>query len=158
MATYANSNGSRETDPSTSTPAQQNYWDDRQRLRGRKRALLGLLTDGKSYPNYECARVAGLSFNGYLYQLRKDGWKIESRHVAGGVWEQRLVGKGTPPERRPKLSGPQRNVADQQSVVGVSCASVLDDQGREMLKETLQSALPVDLRDRQRVGVSGHWR
>jgi hypothetical protein len=97
------------------TEAQKNYQNDRARLRTRKMALLDLLQDGKWHPNYELLRVGGLSFNSYLYQLRNAGWQVESRRIRGGVWEQRLIGKGNP---RPcqGLSQPQQRVMDEISV------------------------------------------
>jgi hypothetical protein len=97
------------------TEAQRQFHNDRPRLRTRKRALLELLRDGHWHPNYELAKTGGLSFNSYLYQLRNEGWQIESRRVRGGVWEQRLVGRGSPRPRR-GLSRPQQRVADEFAV------------------------------------------
>jgi hypothetical protein len=94
------------------TEAQKNYHSDRPRLRTRKRILLDLLSDGDWHPNYELVKVGGLSFNSYLYQLRNAGWQIESRRIRGGVWEQRLIGRGNP-RRREGLSRPQRQVLDE---------------------------------------------
>jgi hypothetical protein len=98
------------------TAAQKNYEHDRGRLRTRKAALLALLKDGHWHPNYELADVGGLSFNSYLYQLRLAGWEIVSRRKRGGVWEQRLIGRGTVLRSRDGLSGPQRQVADEFAV------------------------------------------
>src|SRR5215216_5769692 len=97
------------------TEAQRQYHSDRPRLRTRKEALLHLLHDGDWHPNYELVKTGGLSFNSYLYQLRNEGWRIESRRVRGGVWEQRLVGRGSPRRRR-GLSRPQQQVADELSL------------------------------------------
>jgi hypothetical protein len=97
------------------TEAQMHYHRDRPRLRTRKRALLDLLRDGYWHPNYELVKAGGLSFNSYLYQLRNEGWQIESRRVRGGVWERRLVGRGSPRPRR-GLSRPQQRVADELAV------------------------------------------
>jgi hypothetical protein len=94
------------------TEAQKNYQDDRSRLRTRKLALLDLLRDGGWHPNYELVTVGGLSFNSYLYQLRNAGWQIESRRIRGGVWEQKLIGKGNP-RRREGLSRPQHQVLNE---------------------------------------------
>jgi hypothetical protein len=81
------------------TEAQKNYHNDRPRLRTRKAALLDLLGDREWHPNYELMKVGGLSFNSYLYQLRNEGWQIESRRIRGGVREQRLIGRGNPRQR-----------------------------------------------------------
>ena len=54
--------------------------------------------------------------------------------MVGGVWEQRLVGKGAPPERRPKLSGPQRNVAD---AYALAVTKIYGQSGLERLFEHL---------------------
>src|SRR5438094_2118506 len=94
------------------TEAQMNYHSDRPRLRTRKRILLDLLSDGDWHPNYELVKVGGLSFNSYLYQLRNAGWQIQSRRIRGGVWEQRLIGKGNP-RRREGLSRPQHQVLNE---------------------------------------------
>jgi hypothetical protein len=94
------------------TEAPKNYHSDRPRLRTRKRILLDLLSDGDWHPNYELVKVGGLSFNSYLYQLRNAGWRIESHRIRGGVWEQRLIGKGNP-RRREGLSRPQHQVLDE---------------------------------------------
>jgi hypothetical protein len=74
------------------TEAQENYTSDRVRIRSRKAALLDLLRDRNWHPNYELARVGGLSFNSYLYQLRNAGWDIRSRLRKGGIWEQKFSG------------------------------------------------------------------
>jgi hypothetical protein len=79
------------------TEAKGNYRRDEKRILSRKAAFLDFLLDRKWHPNWRCAEVGGLSFNSYLYQLRQDGWEIESRHVRGGVWEQRLIGKRDTP-------------------------------------------------------------
>jgi hypothetical protein len=100
----------RDTD--SLTEAQKDYHGDRSRRRTRKAALLNLLRDGQWHPNYELAKVGGLSFNSYLYQLRNAGWQIEPRRIRGGVWEQRLIGSGDP-RRRERLSRPQQQVADE---------------------------------------------
>jgi hypothetical protein len=97
------------------TEAQRQYHGDRPRLQTRKEALLDLLRDGDWHPNYELVKTGGLSFNSYLYQLRNAGWQIESRRVGGGVWEQRLVGRGSPRRRR-GLSRPQQRVAEELAV------------------------------------------
>jgi hypothetical protein len=97
------------------TEAQQNYHSDRSRLRTRKIALFNLLRDGRWHPNYELVKVGGLSFNSYLYQLRNAGWQIESRRVRGGVWEQRLTGRGSP-RPRDGLSRPQLQVVGELEV------------------------------------------
>jgi hypothetical protein len=96
------------------TEAQETYKHDRKRLRSNKAALLDLLQDRHWHPNYELARVGGLSFNSYLYQLRLSGWQIDSRRVYGGVWEQRLVGRrDRPSPARDGLSKPQQRVVDE---------------------------------------------
>jgi hypothetical protein len=97
------------------TEAQAHYHSDRPRLRTRKRDLLDLLRDGDWHPNYELMKVGGLSFNSYLYQLRNAGWQIESRRIRGGVWTQRLIGKGDP-RSRGGLSRPQQQVADELAI------------------------------------------
>jgi hypothetical protein len=103
------------TTNTTLTEAQKNYHNDRTRLQTRKAGLLDLLRDGEWHPNYELMRVGGLSFNSYLYQLRNAGWQIESRRIRGGVWEQRLTGRGGP-RQRDGLSRPQQQVADELAV------------------------------------------
>jgi hypothetical protein len=108
------------------TEAQKNHNSDRARIRSRKAALLGLLRDRTWHPNYELARVGGLSFNSYLYQLRNDGWDIRSRLRRGGIWEQKLVGRTTARRSRAGLSGPQQQVADEFSV---SVRKVYGDEG-----------------------------
>jgi hypothetical protein len=94
------------------TEAQKNYPTDQKRIRTQKAALLDLLQDRKWHPNYQLADVGGLSFNSYLYQLRLDGWIIESRLVRRGVWEQKLIGRGNPRRSRDGLSGPQQRVLE----------------------------------------------
>jgi hypothetical protein len=103
-----------ERDPTKTelSTAQQNYYSDRPRIRTRRAALLDLLQDGQWHSNYELVKVGGLSFNSYLYKLRNAGWQIESRHIRGGEWQQRLVGKSEP-RRREGLSRPQQRVADE---------------------------------------------
>lgn len=93
------------------TDAQLNFDRDRKRIRGRRRALLDLLWDGGWHPNYECARVGGVSFHCSLYTLRREGWNIESRHAIGGVWEYRLAGRTSPRPSRQSLTRPQLRVA-----------------------------------------------
>src|ERR1700694_636993 len=97
----------------TLTDAQKNYDNDRVRIRTRKAALLALLQDGHWHANYELAVVGGLSFNSYLYQLRLVGWEIRSRRIRGGVWEQKLLGRGGVVRSRDGLSGPQKQVVDE---------------------------------------------
>jgi hypothetical protein len=93
------------------TAAQLNFDRDRKRIRGRRRALLDLLWDGRWYANYECARAGGVSFHCSIYTLRREGWAIESRYVSGGVWEYRLTGRGAPRDARRSLTRPQTRVA-----------------------------------------------
>src|SRR3954471_3522642 len=100
-------------DTSERTPAQNNFSADRRRIRTRKQALLDLLLDREWHPNYECARVGGLSFHCSLYDLRQEGWKIESRKVKGGVWDFRLIDKTAAQKKRGELSSPQQRVADE---------------------------------------------
>jgi hypothetical protein len=117
------------------TEAQRNYRHDEKRIRSRKAALLDLLLDRKWHPNWRCAEVGGLSFNSYLYQLRQAGWEIESRHVRGGVWEQRLIGKrDTPSLSRDGLSRPQRRVVDD---LTLAVRKVYGDDGLERIREVL---------------------
>jgi len=95
------------------TDAQINFAKDEGRVRTRRAALLELLLDGEWHPNYECSRVGGLSFHCSLYELRKEGWRIESRHARGGVWEYRLVGRQEETVTDSlSLSRPQRRVAE----------------------------------------------
>jgi hypothetical protein len=102
----------RDTAKNELSEAQQNYYNDRPRIRTRRAALLDLLKDGRWHSNYELVKVGGVSFNSYLYKLRNAGWQIESRRVRGGIWQQRLIGKGEP-RRREGLSRPQQRVADE---------------------------------------------
>ena len=92
------------------TEAQVLYYDDLARLRGKRGDLLELLFDGLWHPNYDCAKVGGLSFNCSIAALRREGWLIESRPKGHGVWEYRLTGKGDPPS--PKMSRPQAVISD----------------------------------------------
>ena len=114
------------------TAAQLNFDSDRKRIRGGRRALLDLLRDGRWYANYECARVGGVSFHCSLYELRQEGWEIESRHVEGGVWEYRLVGRGAPRSERRTLTRPQTRVA-RELVTAVK--KVFGDVGAERVRE-----------------------
>jgi hypothetical protein len=118
------------------TEAQKNYDSDRVRIRTRKAALLALLRDRNWHPNYELADVGGLSFNSYLYQLRLAGWEIVSRRIRGGVWEQRLIGRGTVLRSRDGLSGPQQQVADEFT------AAVQKVYGREGLNRIRRELSP----------------
>jgi hypothetical protein len=126
--------------PSTGlTEAQKNYRHDKQRIRSNKAALLDLLEDRNWHPNYELARVGGLSFNSYLYQLRLRGWQIESRRVYGGVWEQRLVGKrGAPSPARGGLSGAQQRVVHE---FELAVQKVYGAQGLERVRDELSAWL-----------------
>jgi hypothetical protein len=116
------------------TEAQKNYYSDRARLRSRKAALLDLLRDRDWHPNYELARVGGLSFNSYLYQLRNAGWDIRSRLRTGGVWEQKLVGRSTARRTRAGLSGPQKRVVDE---FELAIQKVYGAQGLERIRREL---------------------
>jgi hypothetical protein len=116
------------------TEAQKNHKYDRKRIRGRRAALLDLLSDCDWHRNYECAKVGGLSFNSHLYQLRKAGWDIRSRHVEGGVWEQRLFGKTDPSDQKPKLSGPQERVLRE---FALAIHKVYGDNGLKEIREHL---------------------
>jgi hypothetical protein len=93
------------------TEAQARYHDDLKRLRGQRGRLLELLLDGKWHPNHECASVGGLSFNDSIFAFRQEGWQIESRHVRGGHWEFRLLGKTAPGDGHKPMTRPQRLVA-----------------------------------------------
>ncbi len=94
------------------TEAQRNYPRDRKRIKTRKAALFALLRDRKWHTNYECQKVAGVSWHCHVYSLRKEGWIIESRPIRGGVWEYRLnAATSAPAQKEPTLSGPQRDVA-----------------------------------------------
>jgi hypothetical protein len=115
------------------TEAQKNYPTDQKRIRTQKAALLDLLQDRKWHPNYQLAEVGGLSFNSYLYHLRLDGWVIESRPVRGGVWEQKLVGRGNPPPRQ-ELSRPQQRVLDD---FALAVQKVYGAQGLERVRGQL---------------------
>jgi hypothetical protein len=99
------------TDITGLTEAQVLYYEDLSRLRGQRGRLMELLLDGAWHPNYECAEVGGLSFNDSIFASRKEGWIIESRKAAGGIWEFRLTGKGDPPQGHKAMSRPQRLVA-----------------------------------------------
>jgi hypothetical protein len=121
------------------TEAQKNYENDRKRIRSNKAALLDLLKDRNWHPNYELARVGGLSFNSYLYQLRLAGWEIESRRMYGGVWEQRLVCKhGSPSLVRDGLSRPQQHVVDE---FELAVQKVYGAQGLERVRDELAAWL-----------------
>src|SRR5437588_12014862 len=84
---------------------------DRVRRLTKKQALYDLLSDHEWHANYRCAEVGGVSFQGSIYKLRNEGWRIESRHSRGGIWEYRLTGRAEPGDRSPSLSGPQSKVA-----------------------------------------------
>jgi hypothetical protein len=128
--------------PDNLTQAQKNYPNDRARIRTRKAALLALLQDGNWHPNYQLAEVGGLSFNSYLYQLRRAGWKIRSRPRRGGVWEQQLYGKGDPPFRKLRLTGPQRQVLDE---LATGIHKVFGDDGVKRVREELAPWLATSL-------------
>ena len=93
------------------TEAQARYYDDLKRLRGQRGRLLELLLDGKWHSNEECASIGGLSFNDSIFAFRQEGWQIESRHVRGGRWEFRLLGKVAPRDGHKPMTRPQRFVA-----------------------------------------------
>jgi hypothetical protein len=114
--------------------AQRNYPNDKKRIRSRKEALLNFLSDGGWHPNYECARVGGISWHCSVYALRNEGWIIEPRPVKGGVWEYRLSGRSQHRLLAPKLSKPQRRVVDE-LLLGVRKA--YGDAGIERLQEHL---------------------
>ena len=122
------------TGPNDFTQAQQRYPTDKRRIRSRKEALLDFLSDGEWHPNYECARVGGISWHCSVYALRNEGWIIEPRPVKGGVWEYRLSGRGQDRLLALKLSNPQRRVADE-FLLGVRKA--YGDAGVERLREHL---------------------
>jgi hypothetical protein len=129
--------------------AQKNYPNDQKRVRTQKAALLDLLQDRNWHPNYELARVGGLSFNSYLYQLRLAGWQIKSRHVYGGVWEQRLVGRrDAPSPSRDGLSKPQQRVVDEfalavQKVYGAQGLERVQDELSPWLRDASSPALAI---------------
>lgn len=114
------------------TEAQLNFDSDRQRIRGRRRALLDLLWDGRWHPNYECAQVGGVSFHCSLYTLRLEGWEIESRHVTGGVWEYRLIGRSSPRSAPQSLTRPQLRVARE---LVTAIRKSFGDAGTERVKD-----------------------
>lgn len=116
------------------TAAQLNYKTDRRRILSRKKALFNLFSDRNWHPNYECARVGGLSFQGSIFAFRNAGWIIESRPMKGGVWEYQLRGKSAQPRAAPALSRPQRRVADE-FLLGVRKA--YGDAGVERLRRHL---------------------
>lgn len=93
------------------TEAQALYYDDLKRLRGQRGRLLELLLDGKWHSNHKCAFVGGLSFNDSIFAFRQEGWQIESRHVRGGRWEFRLIGKSAPRDGHKPMTRPQRLIA-----------------------------------------------
>jgi hypothetical protein len=93
------------------TEAQALYYDDLKRLRGQRGRLLELLLDGEWHPNHKCASIGGLSFNDSIFAFRQEGWQIESRHVRGGHWEFRLIGKAAPADDHKPMTRPQRLVA-----------------------------------------------
>jgi hypothetical protein len=134
--------------PDGLSEAQKNYPNDQKRIRTRKAALLNLLQDGNWHPNYELMEVGGLSFNSYLYQLRRDGWKIRSRRLRRGVWEQQLVGRGDPPFQRRALSGPQQRVLDEltlavQKVYGADGFARIVRELEPWLRNCVESGLPI---------------
>ena len=61
-----------------------------------KEALLELLSDREWHSNGECAGVAGFRYGGRKHDLEQDGWIIDKRHVKGGRWDYRLVGRRYP--------------------------------------------------------------
>jgi len=124
------------------TEAQKNYRNDQKRIQTRKAALLTLLQDRNWHPNYQLAEVGGLSFNSYLYQLRRAGWKIRSRPRRGGVWEQQLYGKGDPPLRKVALTGPQQRVLDE---LAIGIHKVFGDDGVKRVREELSPWLTASL-------------
>jgi hypothetical protein len=93
------------------TEAQALYYDYLKRLRGQRGTLLELLLDGEWHSNHKCASVGGLSFNDSIFAFRQEGWQIESRHVRGGRWEFRLLGKSAPTDGHKPMTRPQRLVA-----------------------------------------------
>jgi hypothetical protein len=112
------------TDFARLTEAQAQYYDDLKRLRGQRGRLLELLLDGKWHPNHECASVGGLSFNDSIFCFREEGWQIDSRHVRGGHWEYRLLGKTTPRDTHKPMTRPQRLVATAyMTAIQESCGS-----------------------------------
>jgi hypothetical protein len=139
--------------PRTNTPlteAQKNYDNDRKRIRSRKAALLDLLQDRNWHQNYELARVGGLSFNSYLYQLRNDGWEIRSRLRRGGIWEQKLDGRTAARRSRDGLSGPQEYVRDE---FELAIQKVYGAQGLERVRDELSPWL----RSAANSGLQSPW-
>lgn len=58
-----------------------------------KEALLELLSDGEWHSNGECAEYAGFRYGGRKFELERDGYIIDKRHVKGGRWDYRLSGR-----------------------------------------------------------------
>ena len=108
------------------TEPQARYRYDEPRLRGRRRRLFQLLSDGAWHSNSECSTVGGLSFNGAIYVLRQKGWIVESRYISRGRWEFRLIGRGE--ARRPRMNHFHRHVVRQytDAIASICDASTLE--------------------------------
>jgi hypothetical protein len=68
---------------------------ERDRLNGTAQRLLVYLLErkGEWIDNAVLLEVAGFRYGGRLFELKGDGWLIERRHVEGGCWQYRLVGR-----------------------------------------------------------------
>lgn len=125
------------------TEAQALYYDDLKRQKGQRALLFELLQDGKWHPNYECARVGGLSFNDSIFAFRQEGWIIESRRVRAGVWKYRLLGKEEPPTGHKPMTRPQRVVAGHYMHV---VATELGDEAAFIIRDALPEWMRAEAR------------
>jgi hypothetical protein len=82
-----------------------------------------------------------VSFNDSIFSLRQEGWLIESRHVLGGTWELRLIGRTTPPEGHKPMTRPQKVVAREyaKAIAAVAGTDTLASV-REALPEWMRRA------------------
>lgn len=56
-----------------------------------KDRLLALLSDGKVHPMGELLKVGGFRYGGRLFDLRKEGYIIDTLRLADDVYGYRLV-------------------------------------------------------------------
>lgn len=126
--------GSAGEDVRPLSEAQLRFRSDEPRLRGQRRRLFDLLSDGKWHSNADCALVGGLSFNGAIYAMRQKGWIVESAYIRRGVWEFRLTGRGEP--RKPRMNHFHRHAVRQYT------KAIVEVCGDEATLEAIHARVP----------------
>ncbi len=65
--------------------------DDVERATSLSRRVLERLRQGPA-TNTELSEIGGLRYSGRIYDLRRAGYRITSKRIAGGLWMHELVG------------------------------------------------------------------